>query len=46
METVKHLKWSFLQKTLTAYSRKQFSQEQMFERYLNNTDSYSDESCS
>ena len=46
MEPVKHLKWSFLQKTLTAYSRKQFSQERKFERYVNNTSSYFDESCS
>ena len=46
---VKHLSWSFLEKTLTAYSRKQFRQiipPQTFERVLDNTDSYFDESNS
>ena len=47
MEQVKHL--GFLQKKLTTYSRKQFSQKvspDMFERVLNNTNSYFDESYS
>ena len=39
MEPVKHLSWSFLQKKLTVYSRKQFSQKVppfMLEAILNN----------
>ena len=37
IEPDKHLSWNFLQKTLTAYNRKQFSQKvppYMFERVL------------
>ena len=47
MELVKHLSWSFLQKELAAYRRKQFPQKNppyMFERVLNNTNFYFNES--
>ena len=49
IDPVKHLSWSFLQKRLTVYSRKQFSPKvppHMFERVLNNTNFYYDESYS
>ena len=49
MKPVKHLSWSFLQKKLTTYSRKQLLQKApplTFERVLNNTNFYFDESYS
>ena len=49
MKPVKHLSWSFLQKKLTAYSRKQLLEKApplTFERVLNNTNFYFDESYS
>ena len=46
---MKHLNWNFLQKRLIVYSRRQFSQKALpltFERVLNNTNIYFDESYS
>ena len=49
MESVKHINWRFLQKALTADSRKQISQKVppwMFKNVLDNTNSYFNESYS
>ena len=46
MEPVKHLKWNFLEKKLTFIAESNFRKKKMLERYLNNTNSYFNESYS